>query len=161
MLASVAEQASLSLTRFLMPRLICLLFWCIDELEVLHADQITWAATWQNQQSGCAPSEDSDLPVHPPGLIRVFAVRMKKAWVLSYPLSTAKTLIRLGGCPGWSESSVGAHSFCLVCHVVAHLCVYESQQSKGESCSSVTPPSVTLGNLLLTVSRRCFCCDLF
>ena len=25
---------------------------------------------------------------------------------------TAKTLIRLGGCPGWSESLLGAHSFC-------------------------------------------------
>ena len=24
------------------------------------------------------------------------------------------------GCPGWSESSVGAHSFCWFCHVVAH-----------------------------------------
>ena len=32
----------------------------------------------------------------------VFAVRMKKAWVLSYPLSTQWRLIRLGGCPGWS-----------------------------------------------------------
>ena len=40
-----------------------------------------------NQQSDCAPSEDSDQPGHPPSLIRVFAVRMKKAWVLSYPLS--------------------------------------------------------------------------
>ena len=46
-----------------------------------------WAMTWQNQQCGCAPSEDSDQPWHPPSLIRVFAVRMKKAWVLSYPLS--------------------------------------------------------------------------
>ena len=36
----------------------------------------------------CAPIEDSDQPGHPPSLIRVFAVRMKKAWVLSYPLST-------------------------------------------------------------------------
>ena len=27
----------------------------------------------------CAPSEDSDQPGHPPSLIRVFAVRMKKA----------------------------------------------------------------------------------
>ena len=35
----------------------------------------------------CAPSEDSDQPGHPPSLIRIFAVRMKKAWVLSYPLS--------------------------------------------------------------------------
>ena len=35
----------------------------------------------------CTPSEDSDQPGHPPSLIRVFAVRMKKAWVLSYLLS--------------------------------------------------------------------------
>ena len=25
------------------------------------------------------------------------------------------------GCPGWSESSLGAHSFCWFCHVVAHI----------------------------------------
>ena len=49
-----------------------------------------WAATWQNQQTECAPSEDSDQPGHPPSLIRVFAVRMKKAWVLSYPLSAQR-----------------------------------------------------------------------
>ena len=30
-----------------------------------------------------APSEDSDQPGHPPSLIRVFAVCMKKAWVFS------------------------------------------------------------------------------
>ena len=29
----------------------------------------------KNQQSGCAPSEDSDQPGYPPSLIRVFAVR--------------------------------------------------------------------------------------
>ena len=51
-----------------------------------------WAATWQNQQSDCAPSEDSDQPGHPPSLIRVFAGRMKKAWVLSYPLSAQRRL---------------------------------------------------------------------
>ena len=39
----------------------------------------------------------------------VFAVCIKKAWVLSYPLSEQQRLIRLGGCPGWSESSLGAH----------------------------------------------------
>ena len=33
------------------------------------------AATWQNQQNECAPSEDSDQPGRPPSLIRVFAVR--------------------------------------------------------------------------------------
>ena len=40
----------------------------------------------------CVPSEDSDQPGHPPSLIRVFAVRMKKAWVLSYPLSAQRRL---------------------------------------------------------------------
>ena len=46
-----------------------------------------------------APSEDSDQPGHPPSLIGVFAVRMKKAH---------------SGCPGWSESSLGAHAILLV-----------------------------------------------
>ena len=52
-----------------------------------------------------APSEDSDQPGHPPILIGIFAVRLKKAWVLSYPLSIH---------PGWSESSLGAHAILLV-----------------------------------------------
>ena len=57
---------------------------------------LIWAATWQNQQNECAPSEDSDQPGHPPILIRVFAVRMKnknkKPWVLSYPLGAQRRL---------------------------------------------------------------------
>ena len=40
----------------------------------------------------CAPSKDSDKPGHPPSLIRVFAVRMKKGWVLIYPLSAQRRL---------------------------------------------------------------------
>ena len=51
---------------------------------------IMWAATWQNQQNDCASSEDSDQPGHAPSLIRGFAVRMKKVWVLSYPLSALR-----------------------------------------------------------------------
>ena len=55
----------------------------------------------QTNKMACAPSEASDQPGHPPSLIRVFAARMKKAWVLTYPLSAqSKTLIRLGGCLG-------------------------------------------------------------
>ena len=50
-----------------------------------------WAATWQNKQCGCAPSEDSDQPGHPP-VWSVFAPRMEKAWVLSYPLSAQRRL---------------------------------------------------------------------
>ena len=69
----------------------------------------------------CAPSKDSDQPGHPPSLIRVFTVCMKKAWDLSYPLSAQQRLIRPGGCPGWSESSLGAQSFCWFCHEVAQI----------------------------------------
>ena len=46
--------------------------WC-RSLNCNH--QHNWAATWQNQQGDCAPSEDSDQPGHPPSLIRDFAVR--------------------------------------------------------------------------------------
>ena len=69
---------------------------------VIHSEFSIWsmsdmlmnirAASWQNQQNDCAPSEDSDQPGHLPSLIRVFAVRMKKAWVLSYPLSAQRRL---------------------------------------------------------------------
>ena len=40
------------------------------DLPVSHMQPI-WATTWQNQQSECAPSKDSDQPGHPPSLIRV------------------------------------------------------------------------------------------
>ena len=53
------------------------------------------------------PSEDSDQPGQLPWVWSVFTICMKKAWVLSYPLSTLiQTLIRLGRCPGWSKSSI-------------------------------------------------------
>ena len=51
---------------------------------------VKWATTWQNQQSDYSPSEDQ--PGHPPSLIRVFAVRIKKTWVLSYPFSAQRRL---------------------------------------------------------------------
>ena len=42
------------------------------------------------------------------------AGRMNKDWVLSFPLGSQRRWIRLGGCPGWSESSLGAHAILLV-----------------------------------------------
>ena len=41
----------------------------------------------KTNKMACVPSEDSDHTGHPPSLIRVFTVRMKKDWVLSYSLS--------------------------------------------------------------------------
>ena len=46
---------------------------------------------------------------------------MEKPWALSYPLSAQRRLIRLVGYPGWSESSLGAHSFCWFCLVVTQI----------------------------------------
>ena len=51
----------------------------------------------------------------------IWVLLVKKAWVLGYSLSAHQRLIRLGRCPSWSESSLGAQSFCWVCHVAPHL----------------------------------------
>ena len=91
------------------PILFELEIWALASFETFHTSQVKykllfaanstdylihliWVASWQNN---CAPSEDSDQTGHPPSLIRVFAVRMKKAWVLSYPLNAQGSL--------WSE----------------------------------------------------------
>ena len=66
--------------------------WGREKLLITQVHFCKWATSWQNQQSDCAPSKDSDQPGHPPSLIRVLAVRMKKAWVLSYPLSAQRRL---------------------------------------------------------------------
>ena len=69
-LASVAEQAGLNLT------------WSkLSEDTFSHDVAHIWAATWQNQQNECAPIR----PVW-----SVFAVRIKKHWVLSYPWAHCK-----------------------------------------------------------------------
>ena len=85
-----------------------------------------WAATWQNQQSECAPSTDSDQPGHLPSMIRVFAVRMKKAWVLSYPLSAQRGL--------WSDW------LCWFCHVAAHLVISVRKEAYRHTRSVVFEP---------------------
>ena len=84
---------------------------------------LIWVATRQNQQSGmCAQrrlrsalaSAQSDQNIRCPH---------KETLGPKLPTErTAKTLIRLGGCPGWSESLLSALSFCWFCHEAAHLC---------------------------------------
>ena len=88
-----------------------------------HSLAAIWAASWQNKQNGMCAQR-----------------RLRSAWasaqsdqslrcalngyvsVLAFFKRTAKTLIRLGGCPGWSESSLGANSFSWFWHVVAQFC---------------------------------------
>ena len=66
----------------------------------------------------CPAKTQISLGIH--SLIRVFAVRTKKHWTLNYLLSAQCRLIRLGGCTGWSESSLGAHIICWFCHAAIH-----------------------------------------
>ena len=43
------------------------------------------------------------------------------------------------GCPGWSESSLGAHSFCWLCHVAAHnICLSDCIVLKFNACDDRT-----------------------
>ena len=80
----------------------------------------------------CAPSEDSDQPWHLPSLIRVFAVIMKKSWVLSYLLSAQRRL--------WSDwadgradpSSLALMSFCWLCPAAAQCIVYFLSHNKAK-----------------------------
>ena len=54
-----------------------------------------------------ACTSSKDLP-HP-CVIRAFAVRRKTLWIQGHLQVPVKTLIRLHGCAGWSESSLGSH----------------------------------------------------
>ena len=83
-----------------------------------------WAALWQNQQTDCVHSEDSDQPGHPPSLIRVLAVRIKKPWVLSYPLSATEDSDQTD-----AQGDLSLHwahiSFCWFCHEAAHIFIMD------------------------------------
>ena len=63
----------------------------------------------------CAPSEDSDQSGHPPSLIRVFVLHSKDSRGPKASLNVQRRLWSdWVGCPGWSESSLGAHAILLV-----------------------------------------------
>ena len=94
---------------------------------IIHRSHLVlWATSWQNEQSGmCTQRRLGSAwaePGHPPSLIRVFAVRMKKAWVLSYPLSAQQRLWS-----DWADAQADlslhwAHMpLCWFCHEAAFI----------------------------------------
>ena len=93
----------------------------------------------------CTPSEDSDQPGHLPNLISL-CFWLKKVWILSYPF-TAKTLIRLGGCPGWSESCWAHRSFHWFCHAGAHTQTDKTLFSDITPCYAGTTTSITVTHI--------------
>ena len=84
-------------------------------IQFLYYIHTIWAASWQNQQNDCAPSKDSDQP----GFKFTESDQSSlSAWRKIGSLATqwthSKDSITLGRCPGWSESSLGAHAILLV-----------------------------------------------
>ena len=92
-----------------------------DRLCVLKLPHLNRSMTKPTKWQVCVAKTTISLGIRQ--VWSVLAVHMKKGWVLSYPLSAQRRLIRLGRCPGWSESSLGAQSFCWFCHEAAHLCL--------------------------------------
>ena len=143
-LASVAEQAGLSLTCSKTP-MTCFLI-LMTRLVLLRV-----LTSWQNQQNGmCAQrrlrsacaSAQSDQRLHCPH---------EQSCGPQLPTErTAKTLIRLGRCPGWSESSLGAQSFCWFCHEAAQITI----NSQNSVSSDDRHTSVKEG-MLINLERRC------
>ena len=85
--------------------------WFVFSLLWHIRNKMKWASAWQDQQNGmCAQrrlrsawaSAQSDQSLSCPPK-EIFGPKL-------YTERTAKTLIRLGGCPGWSESLLGAHA---------------------------------------------------
>ena len=82
-------------------------------------------------------------------------------------MQTAKTEIKLGWRPGWSESSLGAQPFCWFCHVAVHLFPPHSQWKRLEVCgknvvvnancerSELLPAEVTFAQMMLSAATFC------
>ena len=81
-----------------------------------------WATVWQNQQNGMCTQQRLRSALASAQSDQSFRCLHAESLGPLLPIEhTAKTLIRLGGCPGWSESSLGTQSLCWFCHVAAHL----------------------------------------
>ena len=111
---------------------------------ILHSRKIpNKPKHYKTNKVASVPIKDSDQNGHPPILIRAFAVGMEVDWALSYHsiiqhfsyhLVTQQWLIRLGRCPGWPESSHGAHATSLV----LSFCRIGAQISKPDLSDSST-----------------------
>ena len=70
--------------------------------------KLLWASRWQNQQTECAPCNDRSAWASAQSDQSLRCLPNRKLKTQGVFMQTAKTLIRLGGCPGWSESSLDA-----------------------------------------------------
>ena len=81
---------------------------------------------WNHERTNGKTKNYTPLSINAGGIINVpnqdyYESHKQFAIYRNYTMQTAKTLIRLCRCPGWSETSLGAHSLCSFCHVAAQL----------------------------------------
>ena len=75
------------------------------------------------------------LRIHP--VRSVFAIRSMGSWGSKVSSCGQKRLIRLDGCPGWSESSLGAHSVGFVMLWLIYDCQVSTNNKQGNTLSIV------------------------
>ena len=120
--------------------------------------EINTAASWQNlfmSHLSRLTTKPTKWHVHPAKTwTRVFAVRMKKAWVLSYLLSTQR---RLWSDSGWSESLLGVQVVVLqLFFPMTLLSLYLSKQdifAKGGNISILSIFKVVFKRLLIVIEN--------
>ena len=120
-----------------------------------------WASAWQTLQNGLRAQ-------HPLSLIRVFADRMKKAWVLSCPLRAQQRLwldwvdAQANLCLRWAHMP-----FCRFCHALAHLRTTPNNRNikelktpwkKSQQTHNVVTTSLQRHDVAAMLMRRCFVC---
>ena len=74
----------------------------------------------------------------------VFAVRSMGSWGPNVSSCGQRRLIRLGRCPCWSESSLGAQVLLKVCHKADHNRYYMSQSMTKPTQSLVCPAKIQI-----------------
>ena len=129
---------------FVSRRSICQIFAFLLMVKIIE-----WVSAWQNQQIGICDqrrlrsawaSAQSDLSLRCP---------YKENFGPKLPFERiAKTLIRLGGCSGWSESSLGAHAIFLalscagsnaICIGISHSLSVQLSYSEEVLCDTFFP----------------------
>ena len=77
--------------------------------------------SWQNQQNGmCAQRRLRSAWARPVWSESSLSTWRKFGSLATHWAHSEDKMIRLGGCPCWSESSLDAHAFCWFCHEAAH-----------------------------------------
>ena len=102
-----------------------------NNMSQLMTKPTKWPCPQQRLRSAWASAQsDQSLRCALNGKLRTQSVFMR----------TAKTLIRLGGCPGWPEFFAGGTLTLLSCHVAAHILSVEANALNNSAKSRLYPP---------------------